>query len=170
LELGCGAANLSVYYGEKGYEIYGIDISETAIDWAKERFHKAGLTGEFVLGNVVELAYEDNFFDVMVDAHCLHCIIDEDRAIFLSNVKRTLKENGIFIVMTMCGDPTDPDVIKDFDENSRNQIKNGIAGRHFGTVESILEEVKTAGFKVLDYKVEITDDVVYQDELIIFCR
>ncbi|EKY5004783.1 class I SAM-dependent methyltransferase [Citrobacter amalonaticus] len=39
LELGCGnAAMSSQLMAQKGYDVYGIDISPTAITWANERF------------------------------------------------------------------------------------------------------------------------------------
>ncbi|MDA0745332.1 MAG: methyltransferase domain-containing protein [bacterium] len=37
LELDCGAGNLSLKLAAKRYQVHGIDISPTAITWAKER-------------------------------------------------------------------------------------------------------------------------------------
>lgn len=170
LELGCGAANLSMHYAKKGFDIYGIDISKTAIEWAKEKFDSENIKGNFFHGNVVDLLFDEDFFDVIIDAHCLHCIIDDDRKIFLNKINQVLKKNGIFVVMTMCGDPKDPAVQKDFDPKSRNLIKNGVAGRYFGKKEDILDEVIEANFEILEYKVELTDNIAYQDELILFCK
>ena len=56
LELGCGAGNFSVWLAQKGYTVSGIDISPTAISWAKERAAEQGVAVNFLLGNVLDLA------------------------------------------------------------------------------------------------------------------
>jgi 2-polyprenyl-3-methyl-5-hydroxy-6-metoxy-1,4-benzoquinol methylase len=39
LELGCGnGMSSSLWMARKGYEVHGIDISETAIAWAEQQF------------------------------------------------------------------------------------------------------------------------------------
>lgn len=42
-------------------------------------------------------------FDLVIDGLCLHCITKaNDRQAFLENVCRLLKNDGLFILMTMC--------------------------------------------------------------------
>lgn len=36
LELGCGAGNTCLELAKRGYEVHGVDIAPTAIDWARE--------------------------------------------------------------------------------------------------------------------------------------
>ena len=167
LELGCGAGNLALALADKGFDIYGIDISPTAILWAKEKKEEKNLKAEFKVGNVLDLPYPDNFFDVIVDGHCLHCIIGKDRKLFLHNALSTLKPNGLFIVMTMCNNPTDPEIKKDFDYDSRCLIRNGIAGRYIGLAEDILEEIKDANFNILHWEIEYANEKDPQDTIIV---
>ncbi len=48
LELGCGnGAMAAQYLAERGYAVSGVDVSETAIRWAEDRFQQAGLTPHF---------------------------------------------------------------------------------------------------------------------------
>ena len=108
LELGCGDGSVTLQLAREGFEVYGIDISPTAISWAKEKAREQRLKGEFRLGNAVEgLPYPDDFFDVVIDGSCLHCIIGDDRKPFLSHTFRVLKPNGLFVVQTACGDPAE---------------------------------------------------------------
>ena len=51
--------------------------------------------------------------------------------------------------MTKCGDPKDANY--PFDPLTRCKIENGIPTRYMGLPESITEEVKYAGFAILDY-------------------
>lgn len=56
LELGCGnGAMSSQYMAERGYEVSGVDISQTAIEWAIERLLTLGLKGNFTQGDVCHL-------------------------------------------------------------------------------------------------------------------
>ncbi len=151
LELGCGAGDLSLLLSEKGFQAYGIDISPTAIAWAEEKGEEQNLRADFRVGNVLDLPYEDGFFDVIIDALCLHCIIGEDRIAFLKNVHRVLKSQGLFIVMTKCGEPKNADY--PFDPVTRCKIENGIATRFWGLPESLVQEVETAGFEIFKWKV-----------------
>ncbi len=98
--------------------------------------------------------FKDNFFDFILDGHCLHCIIGKDRKIFLRNVHRVLKPGGIFIVMTMCGEVKGRNLKKYFDEKTRLIIKNRIAVRYIGLAEDILREINDQGFKIIKWKIK----------------
>jgi len=165
LELGCGAGEMSLWFAEKGFEVYGIDISPTAIDWAKEKAADLNLKADFRVGSVLDLSeFPDDYFDFILDGHCLHCIIGDDRQKFLTEALRVLKPNSFFFSETMCGEMRDPEAIKLFDPVSKCMIRNGIAGRYIGLAEDILIEFKEAGFKILFSEV-ISDEL--QDNLLI---
>lgn len=55
LELGCGAGNLTLWLAEKGYDVYGVDISPTAIAWAQEKARECNIEADFWVGNVLDL-------------------------------------------------------------------------------------------------------------------
>jgi ubiquinone/menaquinone biosynthesis C-methylase UbiE len=151
LELGCGVGDLSLMLAQKGYKVYGIDISFTAIAWAKEKSQVERIEANFEIGSVLELPYSDGYFDVVIDALCFHCIIGKDRSIFLKNVFRVLKSQGLFIVMTKCGEPDDPNY--PFDPVTRCKIENGIATRYWGLPDSLVKEIQSEGFEALKWKV-----------------
>jgi len=164
LELGCGAGEMSLWFAEKGFEVYGIDISPTAVVWAKEKAAVRKIKADFRVGSVLDLSeFPDNYFDYILDGHCLHCIIGDDRRKFLSKALRVLKPGGFFFSETMCGDIRDPEVLKLFDPVSRCMIRNGIAGRYIGQADDILVEFKQAGFELLGY--EVSPDLDAQDDL-----
>jgi 2-polyprenyl-3-methyl-5-hydroxy-6-metoxy-1,4-benzoquinol methylase len=154
LELGCGAGNITLWMAEKGYDVYGVDIAPTAISWAQEKAKKQALKADFRVGSVVDLnGYSDNYFDFILDGHCLHCIIDGDRKLFLSNSYRALKPGGFFFVDTMCGEVMNKEMQKQFDPESRCLVSNGIASRYIGLPENIITEIKQAGFNILHSEV-----------------
>ncbi len=156
LELGCGAGDISIMLGEIGYKISGIDISETAIVWAKEKAAAKNIEADFRVGNVLDLSeFEEQSFDIVLDGHCLHCIIGEDRKKFLSEAFRVLKNGGLFITGTMCNEWTKTPIegiSEYFDEKTRCLISRNIATRYIGKDADIIEEIKQYGFEVVDTK------------------
>ncbi len=168
LELGCGDGANLLWLAEKGYEAYGVDISPTAIEWAREKAGERNIKADLQTGNVLNLkGYEDGFFDFVLDGHCLHCIIGEDRAKFLSSARRVLKPKGFFHVCTMCGEVASAELQKVFDPGSRCLVYNGIATRYVGLAEEILAEIKEAGFSVLDWEVIPAKDRDDMDDLVV---
>jgi ubiquinone/menaquinone biosynthesis C-methylase UbiE len=166
LELGCGAGNIALWPAKKGYAMYGVDIAPTAIEWAREKAKKHHLQMDFRVGSVLDLKeYPDDFFDFVLNGHCFHCIIGEDRKLFLTSAFRVLKPKGFFHIRTMCGDVTNEDMQKAFDPKSRCLIHKGIAMRYIGLPEDILDEIREAGFHILHWEWEKEPPIGENDQL-----
>ncbi|MEL6383934.1 MAG: class I SAM-dependent methyltransferase, partial [Cyanobacteria bacterium J06626_18] len=125
LELGCGAGNISLQFAKQGYEVVGVDIAPTAIDWAIENAARTAISATFFTGNVLTLAEIGTAsFDIALDGRCFHCIIGSDRPQFLQSAHRVLKADGILAVNTMCDQvPDTPYFQKMFDPQSRCVIQ-----------------------------------------------
>ena len=161
LELGCGDGVNSLWLAERGFEVTGVDIAPSAIQWADEKLEATTLNVDFQLGNVLDLKnFADETFDFVLDGHCFHCIIGQDREAFLQNAHRVLKKNGIFIVTSMCGEITSDEILKNFDLETRNIFYGDIISRHIGFAHDILRELKDAGFHIQTSEVlpKIDDD------------
>lgn len=92
LDLGCGTGNESIFLAETGRRAYGIDLSERAVEIARETAAKQpSLHVEFRQGSVLELPYADGMFDFAMDRGCFHHINDEQRAAYARGLKRVLK-------------------------------------------------------------------------------
>jgi ubiquinone/menaquinone biosynthesis C-methylase UbiE len=172
LELGCGAGNVALDFTRRGYEVHGVDIAPTAIEWARESAAALGLGCTFEVADVLVLdTLEAASFDVALDGHCLHCIIGADRARFLASARRVLRPGGALCVRTMCGGVPAPLAMRlGFDAASRCCVRNGVASRYIGLAPDIEREVAEAGFEVLRSEVEPSlggDDL---DELLLLAR
>jgi len=102
LEMGCGAGDVSIKLAQMGFELTGVDISQTAIEWAKDKAKEKALPIEFLAMSVAdETLLEGNRYDLIIDGTCLHCLFNEDRTAFYSNVKRLISDKGYFFVSSV---------------------------------------------------------------------
>lgn len=170
LELGCGAGNLSVGFAQLGYQVTGVDIAPSAVEWARERAKDQQLTIDFLVDNVVELTQlKLNDFDLVIDSHCLHCIIGDDRRRFFATVQRTLKPGAVFVVNTMCQNERSHE-IQGFQPESGLTVHGDIATRYVGKREDIEAELKAAGFKIIESRLFLDDSGSADDLLLILQR
>ena len=96
LDFGCGPGNISVGLADRiaPGEFHGIDMEESQVELARAAAKAGGHENmAFQVGNVYELPFEDNTFDV---AHC-HAVLMHvpDTQAALAEVKRVLKPGGI---------------------------------------------------------------------------
>lgn len=100
LDLGCGGGRHSILLAQNGFEVNGIDFADIAIKQARVNAHEAGVDKltHFEVGNVLNLPYADNYFDVINDDGCLHHIDPAEWSTYLNNVTRVLKRGGILRV------------------------------------------------------------------------
>ena len=165
LELGCGAGNYSCFFAKKGFDVTGIDISQTALDWAHENSARAGVSATFLREDVVSLASIDNSaFDFVFDGHLLHCIIGGDRSELLHNVLRVLRPDGYFMVRHVVGPVASTRELV-VDKMTNVAYLNGHTPyRFYPDAHELLDELVNAGFRVLhwDYTLTLDDGYGFQ--------
>lgn len=150
LDLGCGAGNLSFYLEELGFEVYACDVSPAAIEWAADEAKRRGSGLTFKLCDASKgIGYDSDTFDIVLDNHCLHCIIGKDRDMYLREVCRVLKPSKYYLLSTMCNSSPEAQHIADFDPLSRCIVKRGFAIRYIGYPSDITQEIMNAGFDVI---------------------
>jgi ubiquinone/menaquinone biosynthesis C-methylase UbiE len=95
LDIGChsGLFTQEILKQNKAVEVYGIDISEPAIAYAKKRIKK----GHFFSGDAHYLPFKANFFDAVYCLEMLEHVEHPEQV--LSEMKRVLKKNGFGIIL-----------------------------------------------------------------------
>jgi SAM-dependent methyltransferase len=103
VEFGCGTGPLLRWVCEKGFRGLGIDVSETAIDVARGETADPGV--RYAVGDVCDPAGGPfGRHALCLDGRLSHFIVDTTkRAVFFENVRRSLRPDGIFVLMAMCG-------------------------------------------------------------------
>ena len=98
LEVGVGQGRFmkKVLRFKSDVEVYGIDISSTAI----KNIIQSGLKGNFKIGLAEKIPYTDEMFDVVVIADVIEHLEDPLKAI--NEISRVLKPKGVFHFYVPC--------------------------------------------------------------------
>lgn len=94
LDVGCGYGFLLDEAKRKGWNVYGIDISEEACKYAKEALKLNVLNCD-----LINTKFENNFFDVI----CLIGVIEHllDPVSYLKEINRISKDDGLVLITTL---------------------------------------------------------------------
>ncbi|MDX1373623.1 MAG: class I SAM-dependent methyltransferase, partial [Nitrososphaeraceae archaeon] len=99
LDLGTGPGTQAVKLANKGFDIViGSDISETVISRNKQLYEYRFLNLKFVIDDILNSNFNDNFFDYIFDRGCFHVFESKDRSIYCKQIKRILKPRGILFL------------------------------------------------------------------------
>lgn len=90
LDAGCGTGAGILYLQQFG-DVYGVDLSPKAVDFCKKR----GIT-KVKIGDVSDLPFKDNFFDLV----CLMDVIEHvsNDKLIIKEMCRVLKKGGILLM------------------------------------------------------------------------
>jgi ubiquinone/menaquinone biosynthesis C-methylase UbiE len=89
LDIATGTGICGAHFVKNGYNVFGIDISESMLKIASKKISKV------ILSDVHSLPFIKSYFDVAVMRQCLHYL---HTTIALSEAHRVLKKNGILII------------------------------------------------------------------------
>ena len=139
LEIGTGTGVISFSICSKVSSIVATDISPEMIRIAKQKQKGYNFENiDFQIQDSYNLTFPDKSFDVVIASNLLHLLYEPEKPI--KEVKRVLKDNGIFIAPTFC-----------VGENTKSKIITTIAGMF-------------SGFKVInkwsinDFKIMLTNN------------
>ncbi|APV43795.1 Methyltransferase domain-containing protein [Dehalogenimonas formicexedens] len=96
LDICTGSGINAIYLAQRGYECHAVDIYPTAISIAGEKAAKAGVACDFNVGDILDLAFPGNFFNLVFDRGCFHNFAPGQRSAFINEVYRVLKPGGLY--------------------------------------------------------------------------
>jgi SAM-dependent methyltransferase len=152
LDLGCGAGCWSFQLEKLGFEVTGFDLSPFAIEWARERAKEKNSHCQFICDNILHYDdFEPASFDLILDGFLLHCLIGNDRLVYLNKAHKLLKRGGTFLIQTFYANDLSAPDWKDWHINPDTRLqtnKEGIIEKYIGTESSIIDDIESAGFTV----------------------
>lgn len=94
LDAGCGAGRHVIYFAEQGFEVYGVDIEQKAIELGKAWLTKEDLKAELRLGDIKELPFKNDYFDVVISYGVLDHILFSEAKLAMEEIKRVIAPDG----------------------------------------------------------------------------
>ena len=150
LELGCGSGNNLWFFSELGFDVYGVDGSQSACSIAKELLLSKNLKANVQQCYFDKLPFDDESIDIIIDRESTYCGKLEDIKRWWREADRVLKKGGLVISFKFSDD--NPDLPKldskeikalKLEKNTYTDIENGTFADtgvvHFCTYEELFE-------------------------------
>jgi len=105
LDIGCGTGRHSIELSKRGYNIMGIDLSDSQLARAREKAQKRGLKINFLKHDARSLPFENEFDLVIMLCEGAFPLMETDEMNYeiLENATKSLKDSGKFIFTTLNG-------------------------------------------------------------------
>ncbi len=103
LDMGCGTGRHSIELAKRGYNVVGIDLSESMLNRAKEKALDENLAIIFEQHDARNLPFKNEFDLAIMLCEGGFCLMENDEMNFqiLESASRALKENGKLIFTTL---------------------------------------------------------------------
>lgn len=99
VDLCCGAGTNTVYMAQEGFDVTALDISDKAIEYAKEKAADRGVDINFLAANFSWLPLQREIIDFVYDFGCFHHVEEERRETFIQDVHRILRVGGVYLMV-----------------------------------------------------------------------
>lgn len=98
LDAGCGPGLYSIFFGQKGHKVIGVDLDNKKIETARKISEALGINTEFLTASILRLPFENESFDIVICSDVIEHIKEDKKA--LLELNRVLKGKGILILTT----------------------------------------------------------------------
>lgn len=133
LDSGCGTGSIADILKDKGYRVFGVDISPEMLRFA----HKDPASVQYVLANSLDLPYIDEHFDVICTRGVLLSHVGKRYVdLFIQEHNRVLKNSGLFVF----------DFITHFDKSETRYRRNKASISY----TRMIRRLKEYGFEVVE--------------------
>lgn len=100
LDLGCGTGTNAIYLAQMGFDVTAVDISQVAINGAREKVAAADVRVHLMLVKLPGIFLPGKVFDFVFDRGCFHTIKNEERPLYADMLKEITVEGSLFLLLT----------------------------------------------------------------------
>ncbi|MBF8982972.1 class I SAM-dependent methyltransferase [Lutibacter sp. B2] len=94
LDLGCGTGRHVYFMANENIDAYGVDISESGINYTKKLLQENGLQDNLKVSSVDQLPFDNNYFDGLISYGVLYYCKNEEIKKAVDEIYRVLKPTG----------------------------------------------------------------------------
>jgi cyclopropane fatty-acyl-phospholipid synthase-like methyltransferase len=98
LDSGCGSGEHALLVASMGLEVHGVDVSQTAIERARAKARRRGLSAEFIVGDVLALDQIERLeppFRTIIDTGCFHTFANADRPLYADSLAAVTETGAV---------------------------------------------------------------------------
>jgi ubiquinone/menaquinone biosynthesis C-methylase UbiE len=95
LDVGCGTGKDCIYFASRGYQIYGVDLSQGMLERAIENSRLMNLKVNLFIGDMRSLTFPSNYFDGVWNAAAIVHLSPKEKQKAIQEFYRVLKHGGI---------------------------------------------------------------------------
>lgn len=102
LDVGCGTGELALFLARQGYDVLGIDLSQLAIQQAKEKARWRRIPAVFLVWDALylsRLADENLSFRTVLDSAMFHILGSNERDRFVDELGSVVQPGGLYCVL-----------------------------------------------------------------------
>ena len=127
LDIGCGTGRHAIELARRGYQIVGVDLSESQLERARDKAQKAGVKVGFIQKDARQLDFNNEFNLVIMICEGAFPLMETDEMNFqiLQSATKALKKNGKIIFTTLNALFPLYHSVKDFLTKNSNETNTG---------------------------------------------
>ena len=157
LEAGCGSGRDALYYARQDFAVTGLDVSATALRWARAEATKAGIPVSLVAADLLAAELPRASFDAVVAIHLLHLKPEPVRRTMVNRCWGLARDGGL---IAMANYATDEAGFSTWDPYPERNSRVGPKGKlvHFFDAEGIASPFTPDRFDLLTSQlVDVTE-------------
>ena len=99
LDIGCGTGRHTLYFAEKGFEVYGFDGDEETLEDARRLLESKNLRADLRVWDMTKpLPYHDAFFDAVMAVRVIHHTYTNKMMEIVREIDRVLRKGGFLFL------------------------------------------------------------------------
>ncbi|MBT4352481.1 class I SAM-dependent methyltransferase [archaeon] len=162
LELGVGQGANVWFLVREGFDVYGVDISNSAIEKMKNRLKKENMytpnmTKKFVPINILNMDFPKDYFDVVIDVASMQYLSYTNNNIIFEKTNQLLKKNGYFFVWHLLKDSWGYDPNNCIDKDTVKNVTEGPAMNqgniYYATMNDLCSMLNKNNFKIIEKEI-----------------
>jgi SAM-dependent methyltransferase len=151
LDIGCGIGRHMIYLKENDLNVWGVDISSVAIEFARNWWVERGYTNpeKYILKSSASMMpFEEHFFDYALSHGTLDSMTLHEAKLTVSEIHRVIKKDGLFYLDLIGND--DSSVKKGFEGEVviQEEHEKGTIQSYFSILK--IEDLVANLFEIVD--------------------